>query len=103
MSENRSIIFKEEEIYDNRNEPLAKEKRNKIIKEMHQLNDKIEEFEKTKANHYHVFAVCDDISKTFKKVKKNIKTDKEKDLYDILYKDYTNLIKEYEEIRGGAL
>ena len=30
MSENRSIIFKEEEIYDNRNDPLAKEKRNKI-------------------------------------------------------------------------
>ena len=103
MSENRSIIYKEEEIYDNRNEPLAKEKRNKIIKEMHQLDEKIEEFEKTNANHYQVFAVCDDISKTFKKIKKNIKTDKEKDLYDILYKDYTNLIKEYEEIRGGAL
>ncbi len=32
MSENREIIFKEEEIYDNRNDILTKEKRNKIKK-----------------------------------------------------------------------
>ena len=63
----------------------------------------LDELEKSNANHYHVFAVCDDISNTFKKIKKNIKTDKEKELYDILYKDYSNLIKEYESIRGGEL
>ena len=103
MSENRSIIYKEEEIYDSRNEPLAKEKRNKIKKELNLLNEKIDELEKSKANHYHVFTVCEDISKTFKKIKKEIKTDKENELYDILYKDYSNLIKEYESIRGGEL
>ena len=103
MSENRSIIYKEEEIYDSRNEPLAKEKRNKIKNELNLLNKKIDELEKSNANHYHVFAVCEDISKTFKKIKKEIKTDKENELYDILYKDYSNLIKEYESIRGGEL
>ena len=103
MSENRSIIYKEEEIYDSRNEPLAKEKRNKIKKELNLLNEKIDELEKSKANHYHVFTVCEDISKIFKKIKKEIKTDKENELYDILYKDYSNLIKEYESIRGGEL
>ena len=82
---------------------VLKEIKKKAENNLIALDNKINETEKIKYDHYAIFLIDKEIKFTLKNIKKLKKTPKEQKEIETLVKNHNELRKKYENIRGDLL
>ena len=73
------------------------------VRDFNFLNKKLKEADEHKSDHYHVWLIDNDLVIEFDKMKKKVKSEGEKELYDKLYKEYMEYKNKYEQLRGDVM
>ena len=77
--------------------------KNKCVKDLKVLNDKLEKIQKYKNGYYEIFLIENDINVQLQVIEKNLKNDGEKKLLEEMKNNFINLKKELCDIRGEEL